>query len=160
VSLGVDASVRIVYHPLSKHHGLPTGSLFSTPKSKSSSASFRQRITIKNARSTPLTRVVVRDQVPVSNDARVKVVIVEPRGLESKEGVDAFRGLTIQTKGSTAGLVVRARHTQKNEDNPSAGDTDDGRMEWICEEVPMGETLELTLAWEVVAPVSVKWAKV
>jgi hypothetical protein len=87
--------------------------------------------------------------VPVSNDARIKVSLLPPTdpptGPGSAQGVLVAEG-------------IRARYTQKNDEAPAEGDTQDGKLEWICV-VQAGATVDLNLAWEVSAPVGLHWVK-
>ncbi|KAG8976393.1 hypothetical protein FRB90_009181, partial [Tulasnella sp. 427] len=60
-SLGIDPSVKITYHPLQKKTKTSAGNLLS---SKTDITSFTQRITIKNTRSTAVSPLFVKDQIP------------------------------------------------------------------------------------------------
>ncbi|EJD47245.1 hypothetical protein AURDEDRAFT_113507, partial [Auricularia subglabra TFB-10046 SS5] len=145
-SLGVDNAVRVTYHPQQKKTKQPTGSLFAS--SKTSTTSFAQRISIKNTRRAAVPRLVVRDGVPNSTDARIKVNVVEPKELPT--GGPTSAGGVVVKEG------IRARWAQKNDDKPIDGDTGDGRLEWICS-IPAGGDVDLNLAWEVSAPAGVQW---
>lgn len=148
-SLGVDPAVRVTYHPQSKKSKSTRIYMFA---SKKTSTTFRQLITIENTRSTPLHRFVLTDQVPVSDNARIKVTVLEPKDLE----------LT-GTKGNKEIVVskgVKARWAQKN---PSArtmeeggGEMGLGFIDWICEIGP-GASVDIDLAWEVAVPSGVEW---
>ena len=39
------------------------------------------RIKVKNTRTSPLPRLIIRNQIPVSSDERIKVVLLEPKEL-------------------------------------------------------------------------------
>ncbi|PWY85920.1 hypothetical protein BO70DRAFT_360768 [Aspergillus heteromorphus CBS 117.55] len=78
LSLGVDPAIQVTY-------GKPTvrrvsGGFFN----KEDAAVFRRVCWVKNTKANAVD-VTVLDQVPVSDDERLKVQIVEPKGLE-KEG--------------------------------------------------------------------------
>ncbi|KAF8313120.1 hypothetical protein DL93DRAFT_2044144, partial [Clavulina sp. PMI_390] len=82
-SLGVDPSVRITFHPQSKVSTTTGGTGFSSfignNNPKMNVTSFKQRITIKNARAnTAISKLVVQDRIPVSEDSRIKVTISQP----------------------------------------------------------------------------------
>ncbi|EJD47240.1 hypothetical protein AURDEDRAFT_163847 [Auricularia subglabra TFB-10046 SS5] len=135
MSLGADAAVRVTYHPQQKKIKQPTGSIFST--AKTSTTSYSQRISVKNTRRAAVPRLVVRDCVPNSTDARIKVNVVEPKELPS-------------------GGPASAAGVAKNDERPLDGDTGDGTLEWICA-IPAGGEVDLGLAWDITAPAGVLW---
>ena len=141
---------------------------------KTLSQSFNQRISVKNTRRSEVKKLIIRDQVslsliysrdidaskvPVTTDARIKVNLVEPAPLSAPGG-----------KGAPApvskGVVVR--WVQKDDDldsaatnassSPGAGDTGEGMLEWVCR-MDAGQSLDMNLAWEVVAPQGLSWGK-
>jgi len=121
--------------------------------SKIMGTTFRQRITIKNTRVTVLHRLVLKDQVPVSDNARIKVNVLEPKDLQ------------IGSKGAKETVVrqgVKARWIQKNASAQSmeegGGETGLGFIEWICEIGP-DASVDVALAWDVVTPAGVEWVK-
>ncbi|KZV96559.1 hypothetical protein EXIGLDRAFT_833529 [Exidia glandulosa HHB12029] len=138
-SLGVDGAVRVTYHPQSKHLKQATGSLFAS--AKTSTTSFSQRISVKNTRRATVKKLVVRDQVPVSQDGRIKVAVIEPKDIPGSVG---------------ASEGVRARWALKNEENPAEGETGDGMLEWVCT-VPAGGNVDLNFSWDVTVPVGLQW---
>jgi len=79
-SAGIDPSVKITYHPqrrlvrTDKEGGMPW---YSSPKSMDVKA-YTSRITVKNVWKTPVARLVLRDQIPVSEDERIKLKMVNP----------------------------------------------------------------------------------
>jgi hypothetical protein len=168
-SLGVDPSVRITYHPQSKVSGTTGGGLISS--AKTSVTTFNQRITVKNTRATSIGRLIVQDRVPVSEDARIKVSVLQPPGsalgpagpssdskpTNSLIGSSSFsKGSAGQTMWANIGPNVLARWAQKDEeDRGSGGAKGDGTIEWIATDLV--ETLDLNLAYEIVAPVNVRW---
>jgi uncharacterized protein (TIGR02231 family) len=82
VSLGVDPSVRVTYHPQTKKVNNPTGGMINLPgilgSSSKQSTTFNQRITVRNTRQIPLSRLVVKDRLPVSSNAQIKVNVRVP----------------------------------------------------------------------------------
>lgn len=113
---------------------------------------YEQKITIKNTRLSQLPRLIVKDQIFVSRDARFKVRLLEPRSLSGpqKEGT-VNRSVTVRWSSWKAG-----------DDNESTADVDmesaQGMLEWNCNIDP-GATVDLSLAWEVSAPAGVEWIK-
>src|ERR1700761_4023941 len=74
-SLGVDPSVRVTYNPPSKKINAPTGSILTK---STVTTSHSQRITVKNTRVFPVDKLIIKDQIPISNDARIKVTVTQP----------------------------------------------------------------------------------
>ena len=139
--------------------------------SKSSVTSYRQRITIKHARATSIARLVVKDHVPLSEDARIKVVVTQPpeKALgpavpssspalaSSSIGPGGAKG--VDTRIAQVHKNVVARWAQKDEENGgSGGSKEDGVLEWIGTDIK--DTLDIELAYEIVAPADVPWANV
>ncbi|KAF8324093.1 hypothetical protein DL93DRAFT_2104563, partial [Clavulina sp. PMI_390] len=83
-SLGVDPSLRITYHPQKKIATSTSAGLMAalSNKKESQTTTFRQRITIKNTRLGPVARLIVQDQVPVSEDSKLKVTVQQPNEKE------------------------------------------------------------------------------
>ena len=84
LSLGVDPSVKVTYHPqrktVSASGGGPLGLISS---SKVQVTEVHQRITIKNTRKggAGIEKLIIRDRAPVSEDSRIRVVMLEPKAL-------------------------------------------------------------------------------
>jgi hypothetical protein len=78
LSLGVDPSILVTYAKPTVRRA--TSGFFN----KEDSAIFTRTCWIKNTKKTPVS-ITVMDQVPVSEDERLRVDILEPRGL-GKEG--------------------------------------------------------------------------
>lgn len=141
--------------------------------------SYKQRITIKNTRSSPVARLVVQDQVPVSEDSKLRVSVQQP----SEKSIGPVGGSSnppptpsTSTAGSS-GLVktpsappseqtltaqvsknIVARWAQKSDEKGgSGGSRQDGVIEWVCSNVPPAETLDLELVYDVSAPVDLEW---
>ena len=149
-SLGVDPAVRITYHPQSKKKRR-TGSLLNA---KTNVTTFEQAITMKNTRRTPITCLRISEKIPLSESDSIKVNLLEPSGLATSRGKVVLRD------------NVRARWVKPSESAPE--DIDDssledvdmkaarGLFEWICDIGP-SKTLDVSLVWEVVAPIGVDW---
>ncbi len=166
-SLGVDPAVRVTYHPCRKTVSHQGGGLISRTRTEIST--FSQRISIKNTRPGPLEYLIVQDQVPVSEDERIKVKVLSP----NEEALGLMnRGDSANSKnwstGPTAGAAVAhispgvtARWTQKDtEDDPLSeghGPKGDGVLEWIC--TKMKDHLDLELVYEVSSPAGLRWER-
>ncbi|KAF8324105.1 hypothetical protein DL93DRAFT_97592 [Clavulina sp. PMI_390] len=179
-SLGVDPSLRITYHPQKKIATSASTGLMAalSNKKEHQTTTFRQRITIKNTRLGPVSRLIVQDQVPVSEDSKLKVIVQQPseKGLgplhpsaTNASGGGAGSGGTVTSTssamssgGSEATLTanvaknVVARWAQKSEEKGgSGGAKGDGVIEWICSDLT--DTVDLELVYDVSAPSDMRW---
>ncbi|KAF5330515.1 hypothetical protein D9619_005213 [Psilocybe cf. subviscida] len=71
-SLGIDPGIKVTYHPREKKAAQ------SGIYSKSTNHTFIQRISIHNAKSTPVKNLKVTDRVPISDDQRIEVRLISP----------------------------------------------------------------------------------
>ncbi|KAK7436848.1 hypothetical protein VKT23_018870 [Stygiomarasmius scandens] len=74
-ALGVDPSIRINYHPISKK-GSQSGLIPFTQKT--TSLRYSQRMTICNTKTKPVQLLTIRDVIPVSDDERIAVKLINP----------------------------------------------------------------------------------
>lgn len=83
-SLDIDSALRVTY-PAAKTFNRTAGqSNFAfLSKEKQSVSAQSQHITIRNSRPAPVSALRVLDHVPVSTDARIKVHVITPKGLDS-----------------------------------------------------------------------------
>lgn len=147
--LGLDQSVRVVYHPLSKK---VSQSGFYT---RHTNHLFTQRITIHNTKSVELADFKIVDQVPVSEDAQVTVKLISPAlalpfadsASAAKEGENSNRTLPSVAVGE--GIVAQWEADEPGLDVEALGK--DGKLSWVCT-VPSQGKVNLILSWEVVAP--------
>ena len=122
---------------------------------KTATTVFEQVITIKNTRLAPLHDLRVREQIPVSSDARIKVTLLEPKQL-----TDAGK----KTVSVNEGVDVKWAQGDEDEvdNSPAAPDvnaeTAQGMLEWICDINP-GASKDITLSYEVTSPSAVPWAR-
>lgn len=163
-SLGVDPSIRITYHPQKKISTSSSGGIMAMG-SKFNVTTFSQRITIKNTRPSSVTRLVVQDQVPLSEDSRLKITVHQPLerliGLATGPGgagstVSSIKGAAEPTLVAPVAKNIVARWAQKSDEKGgSGGSRQDGVIEWICTDLE--DTVDLELVYEVSALVDVKW---
>lgn len=205
LSLGVDPSVKVTYHPQKRVVSTSGGGLLGLmSSSKVKVIEFRQRITIRVPRkgSSGIEKLVVTDRTPVSEDARIKVVMLEPSDKvlgplitnptstspvagaaatpppippKSKNGsgfssllrsahTNPSAGVPLSRTSSATAVSPKAernvlvRWAQKDDDAGTASESSprgDGVIEWIG--VNIRDTLELELAYQIVAPIDVLW---
>ncbi|KIM32689.1 hypothetical protein M408DRAFT_20058 [Serendipita vermifera MAFF 305830] len=165
-SLGVDPQVKVTYHPRTKKSRLQ-GGLLST---RITTTASHQKITIKNNRGAAIPRLLVREQVPVSHDERLKVTLIDPASIEFPNRNMISAGAFKPDKAAgvlkpvrlSKGVTVRWK---VNDDDDAEGEADgtagadgarEGMIEWICE-IGSGQSTDLNLAWEVTAPSGLNW---
>jgi len=102
--LGVDPAINVVY-PKATVQRSQSG-IFS----KEDSNVFTRTLIITNTKHTGPVELTVLDQVPVSEDERLKIDIVSPRGLKiGGDGVRAGQSATTAQPGVVAGNAATAR---------------------------------------------------
>ncbi|KAG9018186.1 hypothetical protein FRB90_011935 [Tulasnella sp. 427] len=175
-SLGVDPSIRITYHPLSKVARNSSGGLLS---SKHDVSTFAQRITVKNTRTNAVSPLFVKDQVPVSINSAYKVVLNEPQELgvpKDRREIAVATGVKARwaRKGASDGDIDAEEKetgtskfgtvTSKKAPSDSVSDSgisgveEEGVVEWVCN-IEGGKGVDLTLAWDVIAPAGQPWVR-
>ncbi|PYH79448.1 hypothetical protein BO82DRAFT_242041, partial [Aspergillus uvarum CBS 121591] len=120
--LGVDPLIQVTYGRPTVRRATGSGGLFSQ---KEEAAVFRRTCRVRNTRSNAV-EVAVIDQVPVSDDERLKVQILEPKGLV-REGDD------VPMKEGTAHLGKA------------------GEVKWVVKLAP-GKEVKLVLEYEARVP--------
>src|SRR5260221_6809121 len=87
---------------------------------RTETTTYTQRITIKNTRAASLPRLIIRDQIPVSSDERIKVVLLEPKELPEAgmDGSKTRRGASSMnvSKEVTVAKGIRARWFTKDDE--------------------------------------------
>ncbi|CCA74226.1 hypothetical protein PIIN_08179 [Serendipita indica DSM 11827] len=174
-SLGVDPQVKMTYHPRTKKTRSQGGLL----SSKAITTAYHQKMTIRNTRSTPVKRLLVRDQVPVSGDQQIKVTLLDPSNIEFN-GRNTISAATDTTNKRSSMMVgsenrlqvpkevqigrgVSVRWKVSDDELMSDAATSvgldgarEGMIEWVCE-LGAGQATDLTLSWEVTAPLGMNW---
>jgi len=160
-SVGVDPSVRITYPPVSKKaRTQATGSFLNS--SKQDVTLFTQRISLKNTRQSDV-KLLVRDLVPVSEEQKFRIALLEPKGLgEAKTGeevklsADALCYWARKDWDTSDKSTIGPNGASKTLHKSSQNDVPDGQIEWVVALGP-GKSRELTLSWEMTAPQGEKW---
>jgi len=162
ISLGQDPMVRVTYHPAAKMHQSQGGFLTTHMKTTTT----KQRITIKNTRGAHLTKLIVRDQVPVPSHQDIKVTLREPSMLMAPEAVSLMstgkekEKVKEWNKEYEVSKGIRARWYLQAEEEDENGTPSDPHYQGIIEWkgiVKAGTTVELALAWDVTAPAGLSW---
>ena len=149
----IDSSIRVTYHPAIHKASQTGGFAFFTDFNKTKSQSHIQRVTIYNSKPVAVSRVHIFDQVPVSEDERIKVSVVSPAlvvpGSEEATlgGIKKLAQLVRVQKGVSAQW-----HGEHGDEDPALGK--DGKVKWVCE-LATQEKLTLSLEYDVSAPAGV-----
>ncbi|KAJ7776837.1 hypothetical protein DFH07DRAFT_951451 [Mycena maculata] len=145
-SFGLDPSIRITYHPLSKK--LSTSGVFS----KSANYVFAQRITVHNTKGVGAQGVKIVDQIPASQDEKIEVRLVSPAlrlPVDSGASANASSGKTAKEKEPQVLNVAKGVVAQwDGSDEPGCEVEALGQVNWICA-VPAQGKVNLALEWEV-----------
>ncbi|KAJ6588627.1 hypothetical protein B0H19DRAFT_1216361 [Mycena capillaripes] len=128
--LGLDPSIRIIYHPIIKNI---SQSGFYT---KSATHGFVQRITLHNTKSVPVERLRIVDQIPASRNAQIKVKLVQPP--LALGTVANAKEAELENVKVGAGIVAQW----------DTGEEQDRRVAWVCT-VPAQGKVSLMLEWTV-----------
>ncbi|KAG6907487.1 hypothetical protein DXG01_008777 [Tephrocybe rancida] len=141
--LGLDPSIRVTYHPRAKKQ---SESGFYT---KTTTHVFTQAITIHNTKSTPIERVRIAEQIPVSEDAQIQVKLVTPALVLREKDKDKDQGLEKPVAVSKGVSVLWEGADEPDLNAETLGRN--GKFNWVCAVPPQGK-INLVVQWEVVAP--------
>ncbi|KAI3613241.1 mucoidy inhibitor a [Moniliophthora roreri] len=161
-SLGLDPSIRVTYHALSKKAA--TSGFYQ----KSTIYVYTQRVTIQNTKTSAIPFLKIIDQIPVPEHSEIKVKIVSPALKDPSADVldnaprasnkQGFHTSLSEVIAATAGLNVEVADgiiaVWDGADEPDADLRvlgKNGKMNWLCE-VAAKEKLNLILQWEVSVP--------
>ena len=125
----------------------------------------------------------VREHLPVSRNAKIKVILIEPKALAQRIGPTsaASQSMVNVANGPTGYLVsegLRARWVplkeQTGDDLATGGsntgitggkdseeidaESAQGLLEWICE-IDAGASVDVVLAYEISAPAGTNWTQ-
>ncbi|KAG6876036.1 hypothetical protein C0993_006037 [Termitomyces sp. T159_Od127] len=138
--LGLDPSLRVKYHPLSKQKQYK--SEFYTTTSTTTHV-YTQTVTVYNTKSIPVECVRIADQVPVSEDEKIQVKLITPalvvKDSEGNGRVAVAEGVSAMWEGAD----------EAEPDTEALGST--GRFDWVVALPPWGK-VDLVLRYEVAYP--------
>ncbi|KAG5728061.1 Serine/threonine-protein kinase A-Raf [Termitomyces sp. T112] len=146
--LGLDPSIRITYHPLSRKK---SESGFYT---KTTTHVYTQSITVFNTKSTPVERVRVSDQIPVSEDAQIQVRLLSPplpSVAHAYKGQDKDKGKERVTDEGAEKRVVVSKGVSAMWEGGEEGEGRNGKLCWVVGLPGQGKA-SLVLQYEVVVP--------
>jgi hypothetical protein len=112
----------------------------------------------------------MREQIPVSNEERLKVTLIEPASIEFPNRNTIGASSSKNDKALSVLKPVKLSKTvsvrwKVNDDDDAEAEAEstagadgarEGILEWICE-IGSGQSTDLNLAWEVVAPAGLNW---
>ncbi|KAF8989095.1 mucoidy inhibitor A [Cyathus striatus] len=142
-ALGVDPSIRVIYHPRDKKR---SQSGFYT---KSNNHIFEQRISLVNTKSCAVTNVKIIDHIPISEESTISVKLLSPAlpiadPTSDKKTIDMSKVIQV-----AKGVVAQWEKGDGNAEVDKLGS--DGKLSWNCS-IPAQGKVNLVLSWEVAAP--------
>jgi hypothetical protein len=150
--LSIDPGIKVTYHPREKKAAQ------SGIYSKSKNHAFTQRISIHNAKSTPIRDLKVTDRIPISDDQRIEVRLISPAlalpVATSANEKTSTSILKLKSKQSVSDTVKVSSNVTANWDGLGEQDTDqkalgkDGVVCWFVSLVAQ-ERVTLVLQYEI-----------
>ena len=120
---------------------------------KSTVQGYSQLITIRNLKSSPLQKLTIMDQIPISEDKSIMVNMISPSkdqviNVSDNSSTTASTSLPISSKAS-----IRASFSEKGEKERDRilWNSDAGRVTWDFIDVKEKKTVEVKLEWEIVS---------
>ena len=121
---------------------------------KSTVQGYSQLITIRNLKSSPLQKLTIMDQIPISEDKSIIVNMISPAKeqviniAEKPDTSTGFSSIANSSKGSFKGSISEKGEKERDKIlwNP-----DSGRVTWDFIDVKEKKTVEIKLEWEIVS---------
>ena len=146
----VDKGITVKYHPrqtITSKRGMVLN--------KSTVQGYVQLITIRNLKSTPLQKLTILDQIPISEDKSIIVTMISP----NKDHViniadkDTGSGYTSIVGTSSSKSSVRGSISEKGEKERDRilWNPDTGKVIWDFIDIKEKKTIEVKLEWEIVS---------
>ncbi|KDQ32708.1 hypothetical protein PLEOSDRAFT_1110237 [Pleurotus ostreatus PC15] len=153
-SLGVDPSIRLTYHPLSKN------SSENGFYNKSSSHTYSQHITVHNTKNITIRDLTVIDHIPLSEDSQVTIKLINPALPPPPAASSAMSSMKIvKSEKAPAPLKVGENVVAQWDGGDDPQDDvsaigREGRIAWKCVMTPQSK-VNIALVWEVSAPANI-----
>jgi hypothetical protein len=141
-TLGADPATRLCYSRSFKTVRNNGGTFAEV----SNTTIYTNTTTIHNKHRFPLSEIIIRDVIPISQDKRVKVHLRKPDGL-----VNAKDGQVVDLNKLKDGLNVRWSSLVDGK-----GGEKEGRFEFMWK-VDAGASVTVQSEWEVKAPADIDW---
>ena len=126
---------------------------------KSTVQGYSQLITIRSLKSSPLSKLTIMDQVPISEDRSIVVNMISPPKEKVLDVTDPEKvGLLGSFAGNASKSSLRSSISEKlpmsrdeKERDRILWNPDTGRVTWDFVDVKEKKTIEVKLEWEVVS---------
>ena len=123
---------------------------------KSTVQGYVQLITIRNLKSTPLQKLTIMDQIPISEDKSIVVNTISPNLLkdhiinvsEKDPSSSNFSGSSISSKSSIRMSISEKAEREKDR---ILWNSDTGKVIWDFIDVKEKRSFEVRLQWEVIS---------
>jgi uncharacterized protein (TIGR02231 family) len=141
VCLGVDKGLSVKYHPrqaITSKRGMVLA--------KSTVQGYSQLISIRNLKSSPVAKLTIMDQIPISEDKAIVVNMIAPNKDTVINVVENAPASAAEKKGS-----LRMSFMEKGEQDKVLWNPDTGRLTWDFINVKEKKSIEIKLEWEVVS---------
>jgi hypothetical protein len=117
---------------------------------KSTVQGYAQLITIKNLKASPLQKLTLMDQFPISEDKSILINMISPNKdamINIAEQTSTASATSLYKGGSIRGSIYEKAEKEKDRIlwNP-----DTGKVIWDFIDVKQKKTLEIKLEWEVI----------
>ena len=121
---------------------------------KSTVQGYSQLITIRNLKSSPLQKLTIMDQIPISEDKSIIVNMISPSkeqviNIAEKESTSS--GFATYSNTSKASIRMSISEKAEKEKDKILWNPDSGRVTWDFIDVKERRTVEVKLEWEVVS---------
>ncbi|KAG6843161.1 hypothetical protein H0H87_007324 [Tephrocybe sp. NHM501043] len=111
---------------------------------------FTQTITVHNTKSTPVERVSIAEQIPVSEDAQIQVKLLSPALTVKQKEKETESAKKTRTVAVAKGVSAQWDGADEPEPDVEALGRN-GKFDWVCA-IPTQGKINLVLQWEVATP--------
>jgi len=121
---------------------------------KSTVQGYSQLITIRNLKSSPLQKLTIMDQIPISEDKSIIVNMISPpkdQVINIAEKESSSSGFSAYSNPSKASIRMSVSEKLEKEKDKILWNPDSGRVTWDFVDVKERRTVEVKLEWEIVS---------